>query len=66
MDIRSAAVIVIALIVAAILHGGVYEMTTAGAGPAAFGWRLNKITGAIDACNGFSCAPASWPTKKSD
>lgn len=56
------------LVIAAIPHGGVYETTSVGVetcepfqGPTAFVWRLNKITGAIAACDGFQCAPAYWP-----
>ncbi len=60
IDIRGAIIIAIGLIIAALVHGGVYEMTNATSSipgtrglsrpGAVYAWRVNKLTGSVHVC----------------
>lgn len=50
-SIKFAAVIIaVAIIVGALIHGGIYEIHTAGSSPVAY--KLNRITGGVWLCAG--------------
>lgn len=67
MSLRVAAVLVIGLMVAAILHGGIYTVVVAGSGgsggsresagdPGTVGaYRINRFTASVVWCAGRSC-----------
>jgi len=56
-NIRLAIIIAAGLIIAALFHGGIYEMT--GTGFDSFAYRLNKFTGSVQVCVGFECEPVT-------
>ena len=49
LDIRWAIVIAIGLIIAAFVHGGIYQMSAGNE----VAWRVNKFTGSVQACAGI-------------
>ena len=67
MDMKSAIVVWRGLILAAFLHGGMYQMVIAGSGGGGEGiagdvraYRVNRFTGEIDHCAAFRCRPVTW------
>lgn len=67
MTIRSVIIIGFALILAALIHGGIYQMVIAGSGGGGEGitgdvraYRLNRFTGHVDFCPRNVCAPVTW------
>ena len=56
MDIRSALILAVAIVLAALVNGRIYA-TAGGEGGV---YRLNKFTGALTWCLGPVCAPPTW------
>jgi hypothetical protein len=56
----AAVVLAIALVAAAILHGGIYELRASGSTEQPIVWRLNRLTGTVDMCNASTCADTAW------
>jgi len=46
LDIRWAIIIALGLIIAAYVHGGIYEMESSEG----IAWRVNKFTGSVQVC----------------
>lgn len=59
MNIWSAIILATGLIVAALGHGGIYEMVPAG-GEGTGAYRVNKFTGGVDRCHFSWCVPLWW------
>lgn len=57
--------LVAGLLVAALLHGGIYEIRVAG-GESAHAFRLNKFTGTIAYCKEIICFPVHWRSFSED
>jgi hypothetical protein len=47
--VKAALILTVALIVAAILNGGIYQIAVTGSGVEAIAYRLNRFTGEITA-----------------
>lgn len=60
--VASSVIIALSLILAAILHGGVYQITSAGS-ERPFVWRVNKFTGSMIGCLGWNCEPLRVPSE---
>lgn len=62
MGLREAIVLAVALVIAALLNGGVYTQTVSSVSV----YRLNRFTGSLDFCTGaYGCVPAErLPAKR--
>lgn len=57
----AAVVLAIGFVVAAILHGGIYQLQASHDQTATgFVYRLNRLTGSIAACTVYHCDTAEW------
>lgn len=51
----SAIILALGLIIAALIHSGVYYVVSAGAENHAAMWRVNKFTGSVAGCVVYNC-----------
>ena len=54
MNTRSAIILALGLILAALVYGGMYQVTSTGT-DRPFMWRINKFTGSVAVCLGVNC-----------
>lgn len=60
-DVRFAAIVLaIGFVVAAILHGGIYQLHASHQTATGFVYRLNRLTGSIAFCSVYHCDTAEW------
>jgi len=75
MEVRWATVLAIGIILAAFLHGGIYQVVIAGAGSGGGGegisgdygfnaYRLNRFTGDMVFCQTSFCRPVTWRDRR--
>jgi hypothetical protein len=59
-DFRWTVALVVGFILAAFIHGGIYQFDSVGTGG---GFRTNKFTGSVAFCAGDECFPAKWTSR---
>ena len=62
--VKVALILAVAIVLGALLHGGIYEMQEAGSAPGAY--KVNKFTGAVvfyGAGYEYQTSPKEWPNR---